>query len=107
MTWTRLAHVDDLPEGEMLGVSVAGRKLALYHLEDGSFAVTNNVCTHEFALLTDGWLEGCEVECPLHAGRFDLKTGRGLCAPIEKDIPTYAVEVRDEEVFVLLPKAVT
>lgn len=102
-TWVRVADVADLPQGEMLGVSVEGRKLALYHIEDGGIHATANVCTHEFALLTDGWLEGCEVECPLHAGRFDVRDGKGLCAPIERDLAVFDVKLSDGGIFVALP----
>ena len=101
--WVRVAQVAEVPEGEMIALTVEGKKLALYHLEEGDFCATANVCTHEFALLTDGWFEGGEIECPLHAGRFDVRTGKGLCAPIEKDLPVFAVEVRGDEIFVALP----
>ena len=89
----------------MIAVSVAGRKLAIYHLENGEFHATSNVCTHGFALLTDGWLEGCEIECPLHAGRFDVRTGEGKCSPIERDLETFEVDVRHGEVFVCVPSS--
>ncbi|CAH1651491.1 Naphthalene 1,2-dioxygenase/salicylate 5-hydroxylase systems, ferredoxin component [Chelatococcus asaccharovorans] len=104
MTWVRVATTAAVPLGEMLGVSVNGFKLAIYHLDDDSFRATQNVCTHEFALLSDGWLEGSEVECPLHAGRFDVRTGRALCEPLKRDIAVFAVEVRDGEIFVALPQ---
>lgn len=104
MSWVRVASVHDIPEGEMIGVTAEGHKLALYHLEDGRIFATANVCTHEYALLSDGWLEGCEIECPLHSGRFDVTTGKALCEPLKKDIKTFKVELRDGGVFVALPE---
>ena len=80
-----------------------GQKIAIYHLEDGRVFATANVCTHEFALLSDGWLEGCEVECPLHSGRFDVTTGRALCEPLKRDIQRYDVDVRDDGIFIAMP----
>ena len=103
-SWHRVASVKSVPEGEMLATTVAGTKVAIYHLEDGTIWATGNVCTHEFALLTDGWLEGCEIECPLHAGRFDVRTGKGLCSPIERDVSTYPIEVRGEDLYILMPE---
>lgn len=88
----------------MIGKTVEGQKLAIYHLEDGRILATANVCTHEYALLTDGWLEGCEVECPLHSGRFDVTTGRALCEPLKRDVRRYEVEVRNGGIFVALPE---
>lgn len=102
-SWVHVADVADIAEGEMLGVTAGGNKIALYHLEGGEIRATDNVCTHEFALLTDGWLEGCEVECPLHAGRFDVRSGKGLCEPIKRDLATYEVQVRDGAILVALP----
>ena len=103
MTWVKVAGIDEVPEGEMIGRSVEGQKLAIYHLDDGRFFATANVCTHEFALLSDGWLEGAEVQCPLHSGRFDVTTGRALCEPLKRDIRRFEVEVRDGAVYVALP----
>ena len=103
--WVRVASVSDLAKGDMKPVDVEGRNLALYHLDDDSWRASDNVCTHAFALLTDGWLEGCIIECPLHAGRFDLRNGAGQGAPIEDDLAVYPVRVDGEDVLVLLPPA--
>lgn len=104
-TWVRVASLDDVPEGEMLGVTANGVKIAIYHLETGEIHATDNVCTHEFALLSDGWLEGCEVECPLHAGRYDVRNGKALCRPVERDVGVHEVEVRDGAIFVAVRDA--
>lgn len=101
--WTRVAGVKQVPAGEMLGVSIGKRKIAIYHLEDDSWAATDNVCSHAFALLTEGWLDGDSVECPLHSGRFDVRSGKGLCAPIDKDIATFPIRVEGADVFVSVP----
>ena len=75
--------------------------LALYRV-DGEFFCTDNVCTHAYALLTDGWLEGHVIECPLHAGQFDIRTGKGLCPPITTDLRTLLVRIDGEDLFVEL-----
>jgi nitrite reductase/ring-hydroxylating ferredoxin subunit len=103
MVWVRLADLAQVPAGDMLPVQHGQQKLAIFHLEDGTVHVTDNICTHEYALLTDGWLEGAEIECPLHAGRFDIRTGKGLCAPIDRCLAVFETEVRDGGVFVALP----
>ena len=103
--WTPLAALADIPAGEMLAVQAGSRRLAIFHTEDGQVHVTDNVCTHEYALLTDGWLEGCEIECPLHAGRFDVRTGKGLCAPITADLAVYPAEIRDGHIYAAIAAA--
>ncbi|MBI1292821.1 Rieske 2Fe-2S domain-containing protein [bacterium] len=101
--WTEIISLTELGLEEMKPFQHDGRRLAVFRLADGRVSVTDNVCTHEFALLTDGWLEGCEIECPLHAGRFDVVSGKGLCAPIKKDLTVYPCEIREDTVYALLP----
>ncbi len=98
--WIRVAAAADVPQGEMLAVDVGRAGIAIYHLDDGSWHATDNECTHEFALLTDGWLEGCEIECPLHAGRFDVRDGKALCAPVSAPVKVYPVRVDGDAVMV-------
>jgi 3-phenylpropionate/trans-cinnamate dioxygenase ferredoxin subunit len=100
-SWTRIAGVGDLADGEAIPVELMGLNLALYHVEDGWFC-TENVCSHAYALLTDGWLEGHLIECPLHNGQFDIRTGKGMGPPIFEDIRTFPVCVEGEDVFVQL-----
>ncbi|HZT89718.1 MAG TPA: non-heme iron oxygenase ferredoxin subunit [Stellaceae bacterium] len=99
--WVRAANRGDLAEGEVLGVVLAGREIALYNL-DGTLYATDDVCTHAYARLSDGWLDKEEIECPLHAGRFDVKTGKALCPPVTEDIKTYPVRVVDDQIQVKL-----
>lgn len=102
VNWTRVAGTDDLPDGESLPIEVMGLKLALYHIGDEWFC-TDNVCTHAFALLTEGWLEGHLIECPLHNGQFDVRTGKGMGAPITEDLRTFMVRIEGSDVLVALP----
>ncbi len=102
-TWVRVAATADVPENGVIGVRVGEREIALYHLPDGEFRATDNVCTHEYAQLSDGWLEDGEIECPLHAARFDVRTGKAMCAPAEVDLPVFEVRVEGGDVLVKLP----
>ncbi len=99
-TWVRVAAVGDIAEGEILTVEVKGEPVALCHLEGGEFRAAHNVCTHQIACLSDGWLDGDTIECPLHGGRFDLRTGEGLSAPIERPIAVYPVRVDGDDVLI-------
>lgn len=71
------------------------------HLEEGSVHVTQNFCTHEFALLSEGWFEDCEIECPLHEGRFDVCTGKALCSPLKQNLRLYSARVRDGIIWLI------
>lgn len=101
--WVRVAAIDDIAAGSALGVTVGELNLAIYHLDDGRVFCTDNICTHAFALLTDGWMEGTTIECPLHAGQFDVCTGKGLGAPIEEDLTVFPVKVEAGEILVEMP----
>ena len=85
----------------MIGVDVGGKSIALYQI-DGEVYATDNICTHGNARLCDGFLEGHEIECPLHQGKFDIRTGKALCAPLIDDIKTYPVRIEGNRVFVAL-----
>ncbi|MGC2203041.1 MAG: non-heme iron oxygenase ferredoxin subunit [Stellaceae bacterium] len=101
MNWVRAAARSELAEGEVLGVEVAGRSIALYDV-DGSLFATDNICTHAYARLSDGWLDGELIECPLHAARFDVRTGKVLDPPATEDLKTYPVRVVGDEIQVKL-----
>src|ERR1700724_4528825 len=99
--WVKAASRGDLGAGDVLGVIVAGRETALYD-PAGTLCATDDVCTHAYAKLSDGWLDKGEIECPLHAGRFDVKSGKALCPPVTDDIKTYPVRVVGDEIQVKL-----
>jgi naphthalene 1,2-dioxygenase ferredoxin component len=99
--WVKAADRGDLAEGDVLGVLVAGHDIAIYDL-DGDLFATDNVCTHAYARLSDGWLDRGEIECPLHAGRFDVKTGAATAPPCTEPVKTYAVRLVGGEIQVKL-----
>jgi nitrite reductase/ring-hydroxylating ferredoxin subunit len=101
--WLRVASTTDVAENAAIAVRVGEREIALYHLPGGEFRATDNVCTHEYAQLHEGWVENGEIECPLHAGRFDIRTGKALAPPCEVDIETFEVKVDGSDLLVKMP----
>lgn len=101
--WVVAMDEADLPENTMASVTIGEHEIALYHLSGGDVCATSNICTHGMALLTEGWLdEDGIVECPLHAGCFDVRTGAGQGAPIDEDLKTYPTLLRNGQVLVRL-----
>ncbi|MFD4637780.1 bifunctional 3-phenylpropionate/cinnamic acid dioxygenase ferredoxin subunit [Lentzea sp. NPDC058436] len=90
--------VDDLPVGE--SVVVSGEVAIAVFNADGEFYAIDDTCSHQDASLAEGWLEGCFVECPLHAALFDLRTGMPTCLPAKKAVRTYPVVVQDGMIYV-------
>jgi nitrite reductase/ring-hydroxylating ferredoxin subunit len=90
--WIPVTATSDVAVGAMLGTQARGVAIAIYNV-DGSFYATHDICTHQFAHLSDGWFEGKLIECPLHAGQFDVTTGKGMGPPITCDLRTFPVRV--------------
>lgn len=101
MNWIKIAKIDQLDDDESLAIEVEGKKLAL-HRSEGEYFVSDNICTHQYALLSDGYLEDGCIECPLHQAKFDLRSGKALCAPATVDIQVYQVKTEDDHVLVCL-----
>ena len=96
--WILAVELADLPEDDVIGINVNGHDIALYRTEDGVFA-SANLCSHGNARLSDGFLEDGEIECPLHQGRFCIKTGKAMCSPLTEGIATYPVQIEGEQVY--------
>lgn len=97
-----LARADAIAEGEVLQVVVNGRAIAVYNV-GGAFYASDDVCNHGQASLAEGWLEGEEIECPLHGGRFNVKTGMPCAPPVSRPMKTYRVALRDGQVVLADP----
>jgi len=73
--------------------------LAVYNL-GGRFYVTDDTCTHGKASLAEGTVDGAQIECPWHGGRFDIATGEPACLPAAEPVATYPVTVVGDEVCI-------
>ncbi|MEY9849073.1 bifunctional 3-phenylpropionate/cinnamic acid dioxygenase ferredoxin subunit [Streptacidiphilus sp. MAP5-3] len=90
-----VCRIEELPPGEALRVTDGVPAPIAVFNADGVLYAIDDTCTHQDASLADGWLEGCVVECPLHASAFDLRTGRPNCPPAKAAVRTHHVSVRD------------
>ena len=100
-----LCKVSDLPPGNVKRVDRPdGPALAVYNV-DGSFYATDDCCTHGLSSLSEGQLDGEIIECSLHFGGFDVRTGKAVLSPCSVDVRSYPVEVRSDEVYATLPEA--
>jgi 3-phenylpropionate/trans-cinnamate dioxygenase ferredoxin subunit len=99
MGWHAVAAAEALGDDEALGVTVGEVPIAIVRA-GGALHAIHNVCTHQYALLSDGYVEDGYIECPLHQGRFELTTGRALCAPVTEPVKVYPVKVEDGKILV-------
>ncbi len=92
--WVDVAEEKDIPPGTFKCVDVDDVMVAVFNL-DGEFHAIENVCTHEYAELTDGEVIGNEIVCPLHGAHFDIRTGEALTPPAYEPVAKLPVRVND------------
>lgn len=99
-----VAKTGEIDDGEAIQVQIGRKEIALYNI-GGKYFATDDICTHAYASLADGYLEDGQIECPLHGARFDIKTGKALTAPASVDLAVYQVKVEGDTILVGVPKA--
>ena len=101
-TWVAACAVGDVDIEDVIGFHHEDRDYAVYRTADGEFFATDGHCTHERTLLCDGLVIGHVIECPKHNGRFDIRTGKAIRAPVLEDVQTFLTKVEDGTVFVFV-----
>lgn len=97
-TWTKVAQLADVPDGGTLLVDLGATPVCLYNL-GGKLYATHDTCSHGMASLADGFVDGENIECPLHQGTFHIPTGKAVGAPCKIDIQAFEVKVEGDAVF--------
>lgn len=99
----KVATLNELPSGGQLLVEVDDVRIALFNL-DGTIYAIEDICTHDGGPLVEGEVvNGCEVECPRHGARFDIRTGKALCFPAFQPTTTYDVTIDGDDVLIESP----
>lgn len=99
MAWETLARASDVPTGKVLVFPIGERRVAVCNV-DGQLYAIDDVCTHDGGPLDQGELEGCEIECPRHGARFDVRTGRVTRLPAITPIATYPLRLDGDHILV-------
>ena len=90
--------VDDLAVGEHQLVDIGGGiEVAVFRCDDGFYAI-EDVCTHDDGPLAEGEVDGCQVICPRHGARFDIKTGAALSLPAYRPVESFPVRIEGDRV---------
>ena len=97
--WVKVARADEIGPGQKHIVEVDDLLLVIANL-DGQFYAVEDVCTHDGGPLGEGKLDGCELICPRHGARFDVRTGAATRMPAIEPAPTYKVQVEDDVVLI-------
>jgi nitrite reductase/ring-hydroxylating ferredoxin subunit len=102
MTFHPTLALADVPVGRMRSCKMGDREIVVCNTRDGVFAV-NNVCTHAFARLSEGYLKGTRIICPLHGAAFDVRDGRVLGGPTPVPLAAYPTRVVNGVIEVSMP----
>jgi len=99
----KVANLSEIPAGQSKLVEVDAARVALFNLEGEIYAI-EDVCTHDGGPLVDGEiLDGCQVMCPRHGARFDIRTGAALSFPAFQATTTYSVRLENDEIWIESP----
>ena len=99
--FVKIASKDELADGEMKLIELEDQLVILFRVDE-QFYCLDDVCTHDGGTLSDGELKGCEIECPRHGARFDVRTGEAVCMPATQATVAHEVQVDGEDVLVKL-----
>ncbi|HTR10614.1 MAG TPA: non-heme iron oxygenase ferredoxin subunit [Paraburkholderia sp.] len=97
--WIDAAAFDDIEDEDVMRFDHGGRTYAIYRVADKVYA-SDGLCTHEQAHLSDGLVMGHVIECPKHNGRFDVRDGRPLCAPVCEKLATWPAKVEGGRILI-------
>lgn len=97
--FVKVAKVSNLKPGTAAAYGVGNKTIAVFNVGGTLYAIDDE-CPHAGAPLSEGFVEGEEVECPWHAARFSLKTGACLCEPADENVASYAVRVTGDDLEV-------
>jgi len=101
--FVKVGRVADVPQGGVEIFDIDDRRIAIYRLEDGFYAI-DDICTHDGGPLAQGEVDGDQVICPRHGARFSIKTGAALTFPAVTPVDSYPIRVEGDELLVGLPE---
>ncbi len=98
--WTRACACDDIETEDLIRYDNGDHTFAIYRSPEDEFYCTDGLCTHEEVHLEDGLVIDHLIECPMHNGQFDYRTGEAKRSPVCVNLKTYPVKVEGGDVFI-------
>lgn len=97
MQFYSVATTDEFPPGDRFVVEIGHHVIGVFNV-DGKIYAIRDICTHDGGPLADGEIHGCEIECPRHGARFDLRDGHVTAPPAVVPVPVYPVRIEGDEI---------
>lgn len=102
--FVKVAALHELPVGGQKLVEVDFVRVALFNV-DGEIYAIEDVCTHDGGPLAEGEIvNACQIVCPRHGARFDIRTGAALSFPAFQAVPTYPVRIDGDDIYIQSPE---
>ena len=102
--FVKVAQVSEISPGDMITVDYPTGDAVLIANVGGQIHACDDICSHAYASLSEGDINGSEVECPLHGALFDITTGEALTPPADTPIKVYQVQVEGDDIYVAPPQ---
>ena len=97
--FVKVAEVGELSPGDMKMVAIGDDQILLVNV-GGKIHAIDDVCTHAYASLSDGDLNGEEVECPLHGSVFNVNTGEVIGPPADESLRVFNLRIEGQDIMV-------
>ena len=97
--WIYVCEADSIEVEDLKRFDHEKDTYCIYRLEDGYYATDGN-CTHEEFHLEDGLVTEDEIECPMHQGIFNIKTGKVIQDPPCDDLKTYPIKIESDKIYI-------
>ena len=100
--FVKVAQVSEIKPGEMIMVNLGGDQVLLANV-NGNIHAVEDICSHAYASLSEGDLNGEEVECPLHGGVFSVVTGEAIGPPANEPVKLFQIQVDGDDILIAPP----
>ncbi len=97
--FVKVATKSEIADQSVMLLNVEGKRIALFNL-GGEFYALDDTCPHASGPLSEGSIEGEDVECPWHGSRFNIKTGEVTAPPADESVARYKVRVAGDDIEV-------
>ena len=97
--FVKVADLSEIPPGDMKAVDLGEDQILLVNVA-GALHACDDICSHSYASLSEGDLDGREIQCPLHGAIFNVVTGAVITPPATEPLRTFQVRIEGNDVLV-------
>ena len=94
MNLIKICDLSEIPNGSTKKFEINDEEITICNINNQIFAINDN-CSHDEASLQEGFIDGYEIECPMHGAKFDIRTGEVTCLPAVSQIKTYNIKINN------------